>query len=110
MSKQQKLPSAQRQKLPTMRSTMQAIRCINTIDLEEWLEVRATKDASRSIPKVPKIISITKEGSDRWRVVFAEPVGNNTLGGKDLVWYFYHGDNDDEMSIYVRALEFVRFN
>ena len=42
MSKQPKLPSAQRQKLPTMRGTMQAIRCMNTIDLEEWLEVRAT--------------------------------------------------------------------
>ena len=62
------------------------------------------KDASHSIPK---IIRITRHGSDRWRVVFAEPVGNNKWGGQDCVWYFPHNVNDDEMSIYVRALEFV---
>lgn len=44
MSKQQpdKLQTKQQQKLPTMRSTMRTIRCMDTVDLEEWLEVRAT--------------------------------------------------------------------
>jgi hypothetical protein len=44
-NKPDKLRTKQQQKLQapsTMRSTMRTIRCMNTVDLEEWLEVRAT--------------------------------------------------------------------
>ena len=60
-----------------------------------------------------QILSITREGTDRFRVVFDEVVDVSASGcaAPDKVWFFGAVDKtDDEMDIYVRAIRALERN